>query len=108
MSVWVVNASPLILLGKVARLELLACLASGVEIPAEVAAEIRAGPVNDPARLWLASGGRDFVVESVPFDLRVVAWDLGSGETAVDGGGDRTTGTVGSERQRRATLNFQQ
>jgi len=30
----------------------------------------------------LASGGRDFVVESVPFDLRVVAWDLGSGETA--------------------------
>jgi len=23
------------------------------------------------------------VVESVPFDLRVVAWDLGSGETAV-------------------------
>jgi hypothetical protein len=82
MSVWVVNASPLILLGKVARLELLACLASGVEIPAEVAAEIRAGPVNDPARLWLASGGRDFVVESVPFDLRVVAWDLGSGETA--------------------------
>jgi predicted nucleic acid-binding protein len=83
MSVWVVNASPLILLGKVARLELLACLASGVEIPAEVAAEIRAGPVDDPARLWLASGGRDFVVESVPFDLRVVAWDLGSGETAV-------------------------
>jgi predicted nucleic acid-binding protein len=83
MSVWVVNASPLILLGKVARLELLACLASRVVVPTEVAAEIEAGPVNDPARLWLASSGREFVAGMVPFDLRVVAWDLGSGETAV-------------------------
>lgn len=59
MSVWVVNASPLILLGKIARLSLLAELSERVVIPHEVALEIDAGPAADPARLWLAAeGGR--------------------------------------------------
>jgi predicted nucleic acid-binding protein len=42
MSVWVVNASPLILLGKIARLSLLAELSERVVIPHEVALEIEA------------------------------------------------------------------
>ncbi len=83
MSVWVVNASPLILLGKIARLSLLAELAERVVIPHEVALEIEAGPVTDPARQWLAVEGRRFAAPPDAFDLRVVAWDLGAGETAV-------------------------
>jgi predicted nucleic acid-binding protein len=83
MSVWVVNASPLILLGKIARLSLLAELSERVVIPHEVALEIDAGPVTDPARLWLAALGRSLVTLPESFDLRVVAWDLGKGETAV-------------------------
>lgn len=83
MSVWVVNASPLILLGKFDQLPLLAKLAGQVVIPHEVAIEINAGPLGDPARCWLESEGRSFVAKPRPFDLRVVAWDLGHGETAV-------------------------
>ncbi len=83
MSVWVVNASPLILLGKIARLSLLAELSERVVIPHEVALEIEAGPVTDPARQWLAVEGRRFAAPPDAFDLRVVAWDLGAGETAV-------------------------
>ena len=83
MSVWVVNASPLILLGKIARLSLLAELSESVVIPHEVALEIDAGPAADPARLWLAAHGRNLVTLPESFDLRVVAWDLGKGETAV-------------------------
>ena len=74
MSVWVVNASPLILLGKINQLPLLAKLASHVVIPHEVALEINAGPAGDPARLWLAAEGRARVAGPEPFDLRVVAW----------------------------------
>lgn len=83
MSVWVVNASPLILLGKINQLQLLAKLAGKVVIPHEVAVEISAGPADDPARLWVESVGRAFTAGPVLFDLRVVAWDLGHGETAV-------------------------
>ena len=45
---WVVNASPLILLAKVHRLGLLVELAQTLVIPESVAAEIKAGPDNDP------------------------------------------------------------
>ncbi len=83
MKVWVVNASPLILLGKIDQLHLLAALADQVVIPHEVAIEIGAGPTDDPARLWLDLEGQTYMVDPAPFDLRVVAWDLGSGETAV-------------------------
>ena len=83
MSVWIVNASPLILLGKISRLSLLAELSEHVVVPHEVSLEIDAGPATDPARLWLASNGQSFVAKPELFDLRVVAWDLGKGETAV-------------------------
>lgn len=83
MSLWVVNASPLILLGKINQLHLLTKLAGQVVIPHEVAGEIRAGSPDDPARVWLESAGRTLVADSRSFDLRVVAWDLGDGETSV-------------------------
>jgi predicted nucleic acid-binding protein len=77
----VVNASPLILLCKVGRVELLHRLCRTVRVPEGVVAEIHAAP-DDPAChalsgcAWLQQ-----VAVSVP-DV-VKAWDLGRGESEV-------------------------
>lgn len=77
----VVNASPLILLCKVGRLELLRRLGRSVCVPKGVVAEIGADP-NDPAcralneYTWLQR-----VDVSVPDGVK--AWDLGRGESEV-------------------------
>ena len=52
---WVVNASPLIVLGKLGQLPLLTRLADELVIPADVAREVAAGPDEDPCKAWLAS-----------------------------------------------------
>lgn len=80
---WVVNASPLIILGKIGQLSLLPRLAESLVVPAGVAHELVAGPENDPARQWIAGPGKDHVrvVESV--DPIVASWDLGRGESHV-------------------------
>ncbi len=77
----VVNASPLILLGKVGRCELLSRLGGSVWVPEGVVAEVEAEP-DDPAANalqrfeWLK---RAAVV--VPDVIKV--WDLGRGESEV-------------------------
>lgn len=53
--IWVVNASPLIVLAKVGRLDVLEGMAR-ILVPAAVRAEILAGPVDDLARQALESG----------------------------------------------------
>ena len=79
---WVVNASPLISLAKIGRLDLLRSAERDVLIPAAVAEEILAGPAGDPASLALSAGD---LAERVPTANRVevVEWGLGAGETAV-------------------------
>ena len=47
---WVVNASPLIVLGRINHLFLLEHLAEEIVVPAGVAKEIARGPEDDPAR----------------------------------------------------------
>ena len=77
----VVNASPLILLCKVGRVDLLHRLCRVVYVPEGVVAEVRAAP-DDPACHaldtcdWLQP-----VVVSVPDSIK--AWDLGRGESEV-------------------------
>lgn len=87
---WVANASPLILLGKVGQLGLLAELADEVVIPEMVAREVSAKPDGKQAidELSRTSGVRlepDRLVSKV-----IEAWDLGPGESQVlavsDGG----------------------
>ena len=80
---WVVNASPLIVLGRLSQLPLLTELAQILVVPAAVAQEIIQGPGEDPARVWLSTAGREFVEESRPIEPVVAAWDLGAGESAV-------------------------
>jgi predicted nucleic acid-binding protein len=79
---WVVNASPLIGLGKINYLELLMKLPDGVVVPSDVAEEIKAGPEGDAARLAIESGSFNLVKVSNP-EPELAAWDLGRGETSV-------------------------
>jgi hypothetical protein len=78
----VVNASPLITLGKVGRLDLLEAPGLRLVVPEPVAQEVNRGAANDPARLALEGGfGAPFV--KPPLDPAVLSWSLGSGESAV-------------------------
>lgn len=81
-SCWVVNASPIIALAKVDRLDLLLSSSRTLVIPEAVADEIQAGPTGDPARTALA-GGFGGVPVAVELSEDVSAWGLGRGESAV-------------------------
>lgn len=84
MRTWIVNASPLILLGKIQRLELLDALVPTFLIPSPVVSEILAGPDNDPARNWIQCILSDtHLAPNFPAPPEILAWDLGAGETAV-------------------------
>jgi predicted nucleic acid-binding protein len=80
---WVVNASPLIVLGKIGRLSLLPKLAVSLVVPSGVAEELAAGPETDPARLWIAGQGKDHVRDVAEADPVIGRWDLGRGESQV-------------------------
>ena len=79
---WVVNASPLIVLGKIGQLELLHQLPKEVVVPIAVANEIKAGPANDAAKIGVEAGMFQLVETQEPTP-ELAAWDLGAGETAV-------------------------
>ena len=79
---WVVNASPVIVLATVGRLALLESMCTELLIPESVVAEILAGPPADPARRAIEDGwGSRVAVECIAPDL--LEWGLGMGETAV-------------------------
>lgn len=78
---WVVNASPLIVLSKIEHQHILEQLADEIVLPAAVAAEIVAGPIDDPARRYLKA--EPLPIIDVPPDSVVYSWDLGTGEAAV-------------------------
>ena len=80
---WIINSSPLIVLGKAGGLHLLHALANTLIIPGPVALEIAQGPVNDPARLWLFGAGANFIVPCAGIPAHVRAFKLGAGESSV-------------------------
>lgn len=79
----VANASPLILLGKINRLDLLTDLYAEVIIPQGVATEIRAGSEDDPARSWLDLSASTWIREVDTIEPVIAGWDLGIGEHEV-------------------------
>jgi predicted nucleic acid-binding protein len=79
---WVVNASPLIVLGKIGQINLLNSLAKEIVVPSAVAEEIKAGSENDSAKLAIETGNFNIVTTPSP-NNELVAWDLGAGETSV-------------------------
>ena len=80
---WIIDASPLILLGKAGQLDWLPQMGR-IVIPESVAAEVAAGSPADPARQWLAaSEGVAYIERDIAPTSDLLAWDLGAGETAV-------------------------
>jgi predicted nucleic acid-binding protein len=87
---WVVDASPLIALGTIGRLDLLASLAEEVVVPDVVGREVLQIP--DEAARALANSS--FRSETVDTDDVVRGWGLGQGETAVLSFAKRNSGYV--------------
>ena len=58
---WVVNASPLIILGKIEQLSILSYMAASVVVSIGVAHKLAAAPESDPACQWLAGPGNHYV-----------------------------------------------
>lgn len=79
---WVLNASPLIVLARIGREDLILTQAEKIVVPRAVAKEIEAGPIDDQARRIMASDQLT-IVDTPPPPAELLAWDLGSGETAV-------------------------
>ncbi|MDQ2686798.1 MAG: DUF3368 domain-containing protein [Armatimonadota bacterium] len=123
--IWIVDATPLIVLAKTGRLDLLTQENRRVLIPETVAREVEAGRRNDPARLALAAGWGERIPDA-PIPDALAEWRLDAGEEAalalaltfpdalvvVDDGdgrraaqafGIRMTGTVGVALQARQT-----
>ena len=80
---WVIDASPLILLGKISHIDLLTELCHEIIIPDGVAQEIQAGDDNDPAKKWLEDKGMQWIKRTSGIEAIVSAWDLGLGESHV-------------------------
>ena len=80
---WVVNASPLILLGKTGHLELLVALTDTLVVPQAVAKEVGAKPDGEAILAELTGNPAYRVAGSEPVSPEVLAWDLGAGETQV-------------------------
>lgn len=79
--VWVLDASPLIVLAKAGLAHLLEELSESVEVPRVVLQEIEAGPDDDPAIQLIRSGFARIVAVDQIHD-EIMEWGLGAGETA--------------------------
>lgn len=81
--VWVLNASPVILLGKIGRLDLLERLAAKAVVPNAVFLEVQAGIGGHQAVQSTAEWAAPRRVADVPIPLSIERWDLGLGESQV-------------------------
>ncbi len=80
---WVVNASPLILLGKVDHVALLLGLSDQLIVPAAVVQEVAAKPDGQRVMSQLRASPTVHVASSRLIPREIEAWDLGPGESAV-------------------------
>lgn len=80
---WVVNASPLILLGKIGQIGLLSALAGRIAVPQAVAEEVGAGYDGRTTLQAIANDSVFILVENEAPNPEIISWDLGAGETQV-------------------------
>lgn len=80
---FVVNASPLILLARIQRLDLLSALADSVVFPATVLRELEAGTDHDDAARQVTATDSLLEVANLELPDRIRNWDLGPGESQV-------------------------
>jgi predicted nucleic acid-binding protein len=81
--VLVVNASPLIFLARIDRLDLLVSLAKLLVVPEAVIREIQAGSDRDGTADQLKALPSIFQADDRPLPERIRLWDLGAGESQV-------------------------
>lgn len=79
----VVNASPLIFLSRIERLDLLISIAKSIVVPKAVLREIQAGSDRDEAAKKIESLSALQVGEDRPLPDDIRSWDLGAGESQV-------------------------
>lgn len=79
----VVNASPLILLARIERLDLLAALAEQLVVPEAVIREIQAGSDRDATAGKVQDLASFLQVDDQRVPDRIRFWDLGAGESQV-------------------------
>jgi predicted nucleic acid-binding protein len=80
---WVVNASPLILFSRIARLDLIERLAPAILIPNAVIEEVCAGQHKDRTAATALEWAGRYRVEDIAVVTSVEHWDLGLGECQV-------------------------
>ena len=78
---WVVDASPLIVLGKAGQLELLAKLAGTLVVPMAVYREVTVRKEEALLMAFLEQHGQLHIEVDGELRPEVLAWDLGSGES---------------------------
>ena len=80
---WVVNASPLILLGKINRIQLFEGLVEQVAVPTAVIREISAKPDGERTVQMLMALKSVIILDDVVPAASILSWHLGIGETQV-------------------------
>ena len=78
---WILNASPIIALASIGGEDWLPALTDRIVVPRAVAEEILAGPKDNAYRL--IADVKFTIIDPPPPPPELLAWDLGSGETAV-------------------------
>ncbi|HEX2224340.1 MAG TPA: DUF3368 domain-containing protein [Thermoanaerobaculia bacterium] len=81
--VWVVNASPLILLGKIGHIDLLSRLSDELVVPEAVAREVGAKPEGERAVSEVGSLSRARFAADILTPPEIAVWNLGIGESQV-------------------------
>lgn len=81
--IFVIDSSPLILLGKIRQLELLEKLVAKIIVPETVLEEIRNGADKDPAARTTMAWVKSHLISDIAIPSSVVAWDVGPRESQV-------------------------
>jgi predicted nucleic acid-binding protein len=81
--IWVLDASSLIILGKLSFLNILNHLCGELIIPNGVVEEILRGTDNDKAKVWLLREGKKYQKNTGLISSKIASWDLGLGENEV-------------------------
>jgi predicted nucleic acid-binding protein len=80
---WVINASPIILYGRIGRLDIIKRLAPRVIVPETVIEEIRKGVHKDNTAKQAISWAKQYKYPDIEIPSSVERWDLGQGESQV-------------------------
>jgi predicted nucleic acid-binding protein len=81
--IWIINASPSIILGRIGRLELLEALNATVRVPVAVIREIQAGLADDPHAATTLAWAEQRRLADGPVSGGIAMWGLGAGESQV-------------------------